>query len=82
MISYSTIGTNTAATGDASVQLNENGTPIPGSKSSGTIAATSNTTNLAATVMIDAAASTTITLTMVGTGFSFTNSSMLIQKVD
>ena len=32
--------------------------------------------------MIDAAASTTITLTMVGTGFSFTNSSMLIQKVD
>ena len=82
LISYSTVGTNTSSTGTASVQLKENGAAIPGSTSSGTISAASNTTNLAATVMIDATAATTITLTMVGTGTSFTNSSMLIRKED
>ena len=76
------VGTNTTGTGEASVQLNENGTPIPGSLTSGTIASNNNTTTLAATAIIDAAAADVITLTMVGTGFSFTNASMAIEKLD
>ena len=81
-ISYSVIGTNASATGEASVQLREDGTEIPGSTKSGTIAATGNTTSLSATVIIDAAGTETITLNMIGTGFSFTNASMLIKKED
>ena len=79
-ISYSVIGTNASSTGEASVQLREDGTEIPGSTKSGTIATAGNTTSLAATVMIDAAGTETITLNMIGTGFSFTNASMLIKK--
>lgn len=81
LISYSVIGTNTTATGEAKVELREDGTQIPGSAKSGTIAATSNTTTLAASVLISVAATATITLVMIGTGFSFTDAGLLIQKI-
>ena len=81
-ISYSVIGTNTTTTGVVSVQLRDDGTEIPGSTKSGTIATANDTTSLAATVMITADGSETITLNMIGTGFSFTNASMLIIKED
>ena len=82
LISYSVVGTNTTGTGNASVQLRNGGTEIPGSTKSGTISATSDTTSLSATVLVSVAGTATITLNMVGTDFSFTNASMLIIKED
>ena len=81
-ITYSVVGTNTTATGTASVQLNSNGTPVPGSLTSGKITATSDTTTLAASALVNASASDVITLTMIGTGYSFTNAGIVIKKED
>ena len=82
LISYSVTGTNTTSTGNVTVQLQNGGTEIPGSNKSATLTATSNVASLAATVLIDVASTATITLNMIGTGFSFTNASMLIKKED
>ena len=81
-ISYSVVGTNTTSGGTVSVQLENGGTEIPGSAKSATLSATSDTATLAATVLVNAAGSEVITLNMNGTGYSFTNAAMVIQKLD
>ena len=81
-ISYSVVGTNTSGTGNATVELRSDGTAIPGSNKSGTIATASDVVTLAADVLVDAAGTETITLNMVGTGFSFTNAAIVIKKED
>lgn len=80
LISYSVIGTNTSSTGPASVELRNDGTQIPGSKTSGTISATSDTTTLASTVLVPLTTGDTITLNMLGTGYSFTDAGIVIKK--
>ena len=81
-ISYSVVGTNTSSTGNATVELRNGGTAIPGSNKSGTISATSDVVTLAADVLVDVASTATITLNMIGTGFSFTNAAIVIKKED
>ena len=81
LISYSTVATNTTGAGTASVQLEENGTAIPGSVTSETLTAASDTATLAATVIISVPGTAPITLNMVGTGLSFTNTSVAVTKL-
>ena len=54
-ISYSVVGTNTSGTGNATVELRSDGTAIPGSNKSSTIATASDVVTLAADVLVDAA---------------------------
>ena len=81
-ITYSATGTNTGGTGNAVLQLEANSTEIPGSKSSGTVSATSNTVPLGASVLYTASAGDVITLNMVDADASFTDAAIVIQKVD
>ena len=83
LIAYSTTATNSTGTGTAAVELEQDSTPIPGSKASATIAATSNLANLAATVLVNvASAPSTIQLTMEGSDLSFTDTAIVIHKLD
>lgn len=86
MITYNAVGTNTSCAGTSAtvgLYLTENGAEIPGSRSTGTVAADTNTIPLSgSTVITVSCAPETVTLAAVNAGGSFTNSSIIIQKLN
>lgn len=81
-ISYSVTATNTSGTGDVGVELQEDGTAIDGSKSTVKINNTSDTANLAATVLVTVSGSEEITLNATENNVTLTDAALTIQKLD
>ena len=81
-ISYSVIATNSSSNGTVGVELENNSTPIPGSEKSATIASTNNLATLAATVLVAATGSPTITLNSTEDNVTLTEAAITIHKLD
>ena len=81
-ISYSATATNTTGTGNAGLELQEDGTAIDGSETSAKINNTSDPANLAATVLVTAAGTETITLNATENNVTLSNAGLTIRKLD
>ena len=81
-ITYSVVATNTSSTGTVGVELEANSASVPGSKSSATISTTSNLATLAKSVLVNAGASTTVTLTSTEDNVTLTEAAIVIQKLN
>ena len=80
-ITYNAVGTNSSATGNVGLELQDDGAAIPGSESSATISTTSNVAPLGASVLVDAGAGSVITLNSTEANTTITNASITIQKI-
>ena len=80
-ITYNAVGTNASATGNVGLELQDDGTAIPGSESSATISTTNNLAPLGASVLVDAGAGSVITLNSTEANTTITNASITIQKI-
>ncbi len=76
------MATNSTSNGVVGVELESNGTPVPGSESSATITATSDVATLAAVVLVNASASDAITLNATENNVTLTEAGIVIQKLD
>ena len=82
-VTYSVVATNTTSSGTVGVQLENGGTPIPGSAKSASIANTSDTATLAASVLVNVTGgNATITLDTTEANVTITNAGLIIQKLD
>ncbi len=81
-ISYSATATNTSSTGDVGLELQEDCTPIDGSKSTAKVSNTSDKVNLAATVLVTVSGSEEITLNATENNVTITDAALTIQKLD
>ena len=81
-ITYNAVGTNASATGTVGLELQDDGTAIPGSESEATISTTSNLAPLGASVLVNAGAGSVITLNAAEASTTITNASVTVQKLD
>ena len=81
-ITYNAVGTNASATGTVGLELQDDGTAIPGSESEATISTTNNLAPLGASVLVNAGAGSVITLTAAEASTTITNASVTVQKLD
>ena len=82
-ISYSTVGTDTTGAGTTSVQLQEDGTEIPGTTSAANVANANDQAALSGTAIVDVtSAPVTITLNSIGTNQQFSNTGVSVRKLD
>ena len=80
-ITYNAVGSNTSSTGTVGLELQDDGTAIPGSESSATISTVSNVAPLGASVLVDAGAGSVITMNSTEANTTITNASITIQKI-
>ena len=81
-INYNAVATNTSGTGTVGLELQDDGAAIPGSESQATISTTNNLVPLTATVLVNAGASSVITLNATEANTTLTNASIVIQKLN
>ena len=81
-ISYSATATNTSSTGDVGLELQEDSTPIDGSKTTAKVSNTSDKVNLAATVLVTVSGGEEITLNATENNVTLTDAALTIQKLD
>ena len=73
---------NASATGTVGLELQDDGTAIPGSESEATISTTNNLAPLGASVLVNAGAGSVITLNAAEANTTITNASVTVQKLD
>ena len=81
-ITYSAVATNTSSTGNVGLELQNDGTAIDGSESTGKVNNTSDPTPLGASVLLTVDGSTTITLNATENNTTLNSAGITVQKLD
>ena len=81
-ITYSAVATNASGTGNVGLELQEDGTAIDGSESSGKVNNTSDPTPLGASVLVTVPGTATITLNATENNTTLNSAGITVQKLD
>ena len=81
-ITYSAVATNTSSTGNVGLELQNDGTAIDGSESTGKVNSTNDPTPLGASVLLTVDGSTTITLNATENNTTLNSAGITVQKLD
>lgn len=81
-ITYSAVATNTGSTGNVGLELQEDGTAIDGSESSGKVNNNNDPVPLGASVLVTVAGSSTITLNSTESDTTLNSAGITVQKID